>query len=342
MERWYNIARGVVAGMLAAVAGCGTPGAPLPPSLQLPRRVSDLHATRAGDQLEIRFRLPDETLDHQSLKRVGAIALRACSDAEAKACATFRTVPVGEMKPGDAVELTTELPAKMYLAVFIFNDRERTAGASNVVFVPLAAAAPDAQSVMARVTADAVELTIAGGVPGGGNASYQVMRSQPGQKHPEKIGEVPVGAGEFRDRNFEWQQPYTYTVHTVNRMVAPDASTVEFESGPPVSVAVTTTDVFPPRAPAGLAAVFTPSADGKPTIDLNWNSSEERDLAGYNVYRAIGAGDFTRVNSELVKSPAFRDTAVHSGTAYRYAVSAVDLRGNESARSEPATESAPK
>lgn len=342
MEHGHNMAGCAIAGILFALAGCGTPGAPLPPSLQLPQRVNDLHADRVGDQLEIRFRLPDETLDHQRLKRVGAIALRACSDAQAKACTTFRRVPVGAMKPGDVVALTTDLPPKTYLAAFIFNDRERTAGASNVVFVPLGAGAPDAQSVTARVTADAVVLAISGGNASGGNAIYRVMRSQPGKKHPEKIGEVPVGGGGFRDRNFEWQQQYAYAVHTINYAAAPDGSRVEFESGPPVSAVVMTRDIFPPKAPTGLVAVFTPSAGGKLAIDLNWNANEERDLAGYNVYRAVGAGGFARMNGEPVKSPTFRDAAIQSGMSYRYAVSAIDLRGNESAQSEVATEAVPQ
>jgi fibronectin type 3 domain-containing protein len=42
-----------------------------------------------------------------------------------------------------------------------------------------------------------------------------------------------------------------------------------------------------------------------------------------------------------VKIPAFRDTQVVAGKKYSYSVSAVDQRGNESARSEEAGESVP-
>jgi hypothetical protein len=41
-----------------------------------------------------------------------------------------------------------------------------------------------------------------------------------------------------------------------------------------------------------------------------------------------------KLNSELVKSPSYRDIAVTSGKTYTYSVSAVDVRGNESQRSE--------
>lgn len=48
-----------------------------------------------------------------------------------------------------------------------------------------------------------------------------------------------------------------------------------------------------------------------------------------------------RVNSELAKSPAYRDMAVESGKTYTYSVSAVDARGNESGRSEETSEAVP-
>jgi fibronectin type 3 domain-containing protein len=103
-------------------------------------------------------------------------------------------------------------------------------------------------------------------------------------------------------------------------------------------------DVFPPSVPAGLQAAY--SGEGqKPFIDLIWAPVTNADLAGYNVYRSEAngaAGEKTaRLNSELVKSPSYRDFAVASGKTYTYTVSAVDVRGNESQRSEPTSEPVP-
>jgi fibronectin type 3 domain-containing protein len=47
------------------------------------------------------------------------------------------------------------------------------------------------------------------------------------------------------------------------------------------------------------------------------------------------------LNEELIKAPAYRDENVAPQKKYSYSVSAVDVRGNESARSEEATESVP-
>jgi fibronectin type 3 domain-containing protein len=49
-----------------------------------------------------------------------------------------------------------------------------------------------------------------------------------------------------------------------------------------------------------------------------------------------------KINTELVKTPRFADPGIQPGMKYFYSVSAVDLRGNESGRSEETTEAVPK
>ena len=99
-------------------------------------------------------------------------------------------------------------------------------------------------------------------------------------------------------------------------------------------------DVFPPAVPSGLQAVF--SGPGQAAfIDLIWASVTDVDLDGYNVYRHEEGAVPVKVNSERLKTPAYRDESVVSGKKYFYSVSAVDLRGNESARSEEANEAVP-
>jgi len=59
------------------------------------------------------------------------------------------------------------------------------------------------------------------------------------------------------------------------------------------------------------------------------------------VYRHEEGGAAVKVNAQLVKTPAYRDASVASGVNYFYSISAVDVRGNESARSEEAGERVP-
>jgi len=98
--------------------------------------------------------------------------------------------------------------------------------------------------------------------------------------------------------------------------------------------------VFPPAIPSGLQAVFSGPGQ-KLFIDLVWAPVADVDLDGYNVYRREEGTAAVKVNLGLVKTPAYRDENVASGRRYLYSVSAMDVRGNESARSEETGENVP-
>jgi fibronectin type 3 domain-containing protein len=83
-----------------------------------------------------------------------------------------------------------------------------------------------------------------------------------------------------------------------------------------------------------VAAQLNGDIAGSVVVDLSWSISPENDVAGYRVYRS--EADSARgepLLSELIPTPAFRDTAVQVGHKYRYTVTAVDRAGNESAAS---------
>ena len=48
-----------------------------------------------------------------------------------------------------------------------------------------------------------------------------------------------------------------------------------------------------------------------------------------------------KINQDLVKAPAFRDTNIAGGKKYFYSVSATDVRANESVPSQEASEAVP-
>ena len=98
--------------------------------------------------------------------------------------------------------------------------------------------------------------------------------------------------------------------------------------------------MFPPATPSGLQAVFSGPGQ-KPFIDLIWAPNTDPDLAGYNVYRHVPGTQPAKINAELIKAPAFRDSTVIPGNQYSYSVSAVDVGGNESPHSEEASEGVP-
>lgn len=65
--------------------GCASPGLPRAPSLQLPAVVTDLQATRHGDEVELGFAVPSETTE--GLRYRGAtVRARVCRAVDAESC----------------------------------------------------------------------------------------------------------------------------------------------------------------------------------------------------------------------------------------------------------------
>jgi len=248
--------------------------------------------------------------------------------------------------------------AEVTYAVEVLNRNARGAGLSNRVHVPAVLTLPPPSDLAAELTGDGVVLTwTSAGESQDLRANspsiqhrYRIYRRDEASGKDEMAGEVPLnepGAAHFLDSSLEWEKTYLYRITAVSIVKRPDSEMqVEGDNTPPVRVVAH--DVFPPSVPAGLQAAY--SGEGqKPFIDLIWAPVTSADLAGYNVYRseANGAEVKTEVkttiklNSDLVKSPSYRDSAVGSGKTYTYSVSAVDVRGNESQRSEAASEPVP-
>src|ERR1700723_2249487 len=82
-QRWGWV--GLSALWIAGAAGCGTPGAPQPPSLNLPQTVTDLSATRAGDRVILTWTCPKKNTDKLAIK--GDITVRLCRREGSGTCA---------------------------------------------------------------------------------------------------------------------------------------------------------------------------------------------------------------------------------------------------------------
>ena len=142
------------------------------------------------------------------------------------------------------------------------------------------------------------------------------------------------------DSGIEWEKTYEYHAVTVTAIAQENKPALQVEGDETPEIKVFADDIFPPAVPAGLQAVA--SGPGQTTfIDLVWAPVTDVDLDGYNIYRHEEGSAPVKINATQVKTPAYRDASVVSGKSYFYSVSAVDVRGNESARSEEASESVP-
>jgi len=76
-------------------------------------------------------------------------------------------------------------------------------------------------------------------------------------------------------------------------------------------------------------------------VTLTWNASTST-VSGYNVYRSsVSGGPYTKMNSTLVASTTYADTAVTAGQTYYYVVTSVDSSNVESAYSAEVSATVP-
>ncbi len=92
-------------------------------------------------------------------------------------------------------------------------------------------------------------------------------------------------------------------------------------------------DEFKPAVPSALQGVLSGT-----NVLLSWNTNVERDVVGYNVYRASDAsGPFVKINNFVVVGNAYQDSGAlaNAGQVFHYRITAVDnaLAPNESAMS---------
>ena len=351
--------------LVLAFCACGTPGAPQPPSLNLAVPVDDLTASRRGHKVDLEWTLPHKNTDRTLIKHnpVSRICRREGLTLMAK-CEVIAEVqppsakppqeqkggpPIGELRIHYVDTLPEQLGLKdpagfvMY-AVEEVNARGRSAGLSNQVPIPLVPviAAPDKLS--AEVSADGVRISWSGPAPPqpppGVTYRYRIMRRPVGAPAYIVLDDLaPSATGSYLDKTFGWEQKYEYRITTLGEAHAGGrTATVEGEDSP--SVEVFARDIYPPAQPVGLQAVFS-SVGQKPFIDLTWAPNSESDLAGYNVFRWTNGEQPKKLNQQLIQTPSYRDENIEAGKKYFYAVSAVDLRGNESPKSVAASETVP-
>lgn len=351
---------------LASLAGCGSPGIPRPPSLDLPQPPSDLRVVRKGDRAYLAWTVPTETTDGTTFRHPGATSICRSLDVPMKDCAT----PVGEVAAARPAARSAnaqlaakvqanyvdELPAsvlsgnpeaQLFYSVSIMNQRGRNAGLSNMVSVSAFTSVPPPADFRAQLGAEGVNMAWTGFAKAseaeGVERAYRVYRREEGAKADFLVGETPLGRTSglrLLDRTFEWEKKYEYRATVVTRIHLPGKPVSQFEGDDSPTVQVFTHDVFPPAVPSGLQAVFS-GVGQQPFIDLIWEPDTDADLAGYNIYRHEAGGAAAKINASLVKLSAFRDTNIVSGHTYVYTVTAVDVRGNESAPSAEASETLP-
>ena len=298
----------------ALLSACGYVGPPMPPTLDIPVTITDFSAWESGNNIEFAFTLPAKTTENLDLKSVRSIELRIGEDVSQS-----KIIELALSKPGPVTE---KVQAQMWigktvvLAVRATGPKGKASAWSNPVslFViqPLATPSTPKPLNVAR----GVELTWTGMGP-----RYRVFRAE-GNGQPQQLADSDVPR--YLDDTTVFGTRYRYLVQAI---AAENQWSVVSEPAE-----ITPEDKFAPAVPEGLAAVPTPQS-----IELSWTRNTEADFRGYNIYRSEDNGPFT-LYASLVEIPTFSDSRIQPGKKYRYAISAVDLTGNESDRSAPTAE----
>ena len=147
---------------------------------------------------------------------------------------------------------------------------------------------------------------------------------------PVKLTGSPIAETTFVDNRITWAENRCYTVRTSETI---GGFTIESDAAEPRCEVLT--DTFAPAAPQGVQGIPSEGA-----INLIWQSSPEKDLAGYIVLRAAPPSEqFEPLTAAPITETLFKDD-VPCGVAYAYVIKAVDRAGNTGPASTRVTETA--
>ena len=346
------------------LSGCGKRRPPQPPAENVPQRTELLSGVQRGNQVILSWPAPrrnasDESV--QSIRRVDVYRLAEgvadplpLTEEEFSTRATLiGSVGEAQITQGsDTLAYTDELslsePVRLRYAVRYVNAAGQRAAFSNFLLIEPAAAVslPPVVAPSPAVTQDAVVIRWEAPQANVDNTrpanllGYNVYRSARSQNEAADtpLNSRPFNATSYADQTFAFGEDYVYVVRAVS--LGTGGEPVESLNSNPVPVKPL--DTFPPAPPKGLTAAASPAPL---RISVFFAVNQERDVAGYNLYRSTDAElpkeQWTKLNRTLLDRTTFQDDAVTSGRRYYYYVTAVDAAGNVSAPSEVYSETAP-
>ena len=306
---------------------------------------------REGDQVTLRFTLPQRTTDNLPI-RERVLKASLCRGGEGQPCVpvpSLRNVGVSlstSATPADRAitwrdplptTVATGDPQLLLYRVELSNLEGKSAGWSDPAYTAAGTAPAAVEDLHAEETRAGILLAWQ---PAGDSAQDQVllrreMVSPPAnakreETEPVWFDSLAARADRTIDSTAIEDTPYRY-VAARQRMVAFGEHKVALRSALSGAVEITWRNAFPPSAPAGLSAAPFDEA-GQFAVDLVWQPVEEPGLKGYVVTRqAIDANGAAlapaeKLTPQPVELPAFHDTTAEQGMRYRYTVQAVSRK----------------
>lgn len=310
---------------LLSITGCAYIAEPLPPALRTPVRIVDLTAVQRGESIEIRFSIPDKTIEGMAMSRIGQVDLRVGPMPEApfdvnRWAESARPVDAQGI-PLDVVNASVPVAGyegkEVVVGARTTSLGGRVSGWSNLITVSVVA--PVAAPAGLAVKQNERGVILDWRRPARPGLNWRVYRQEASEEEPELLATVVEPA--LVDATTQAGKSYSYSVEAFVKQGESEAS-----SGRSSAVSIVPKDTFAPKAPVNVKALT-----GTASIELAWERSTEADFATYRIYRAEAPGEFKAVADIAI--PAYSDRTAKAGAPYRYVVTAIDRAGNESARS---------
>jgi hypothetical protein len=352
--------------MAFACLSCGKVGPPVPP-VRLTERTNSLTAVQRGANVLLSWPAPalvKEESDRAYIDRVEIFRVVEQRDEEPildpddfedlsdmigdleRAEIEDQLESGRQLQYRDALDLRQPADlanTRLRYAIRYVNKRGQTAAYSNSVAVepvPAIAQAPTAVSLAAQgqdaitITWDPPDSDVTGARPASVIGYNVYRRAAKRDSFNKPVNSEPITETRFTDTNFKYQTDYVYVIRALSQ-----GRSGLIESADSPTLQVTPKDEFAPAAPEPVSVA---SANG--VISLFWPTSSERDVIGYNVYRADAATadekEWIRLNMEPLDPVTFRDDRVTIGQRYFYRVTAIDRFNNESKPSAIVSETA--
>lgn len=313
----------------AGLSSCGYVGDTLPPSPHIPKPIADLSAIERGSKIEVHFTLPRYTTDGLLIRQFQSVEADIGPDAkpfhEDVWLGNVKSLPIDVSSDDQTSSIVRQFDVapwqgqKVAIAIRTSIRKSRWSPVSNLVRLEVVEPLE-----RPRITV----VPTAGGYvvswPQRAGLKWNIYRRTPSfQKNPVLL--ATVDSSPFLDSTSQFDTSYEYSA-----VATRETSALVAESEPSEPVPVDKPDVYPPSVPASIAVIA-----GASSIEVTWERSPESKLKGYYLWRAVGDGPFERL-PDLLVAPAYSDRDVTPGKRYRYAVSAIDQKGNESGKSQPA------
>lgn len=354
-----------LAALLLFSAACGKRRPPLPPVERVPQRTDLLSGIQRGNEVILSFPAPRRNAsdaDVASIRRIDVYRLAEPTNAPLELTEEEfgeRSTLIGSA-PYDVIRrskesltytdtLTLTEPVRLRYAVRYVNANDQRAAFSNFLLVEPAAKISEPPTITFADTINQNTLLVrwqppAKNVDGTTPANllgYNVYRTNGAQNEAGQTplnGQTPLTGTEFADQNFSFGAEYTYIVRAVS-LGTGGAQVESLNSNPK---AITPRDIYPPSKPTGLRPIATPLPT--PRISLFFAANQERDVAGYNVFRSTDPNapkPWTLLTKTLLTRTTFNDDRVERGKTYYYYIEAVDAAGNKSEPSDVVSETVP-